>query len=497
MAKFKFFAILAALCFGLNLSASEIEGRWSIVSVTAQGQTFKTAGQKCLEDSFIEVSGDNARLSLSSAGGSSCEKAEQNFALKRLGGGRYSLGGGELRLNNGSLEYKQGTGGGEIVFTFKKDEVNLAGIVNGAVNQASLGGSNLSEIEGRWELVSLKAQGQSFKVAGQKCFGDSFFEISGDEATVGIVGVNPDGSCNKSAGKSGYESLGGGKYARSAKGLGEFWLRDGMLEYKQVADGQEILFVFKKSAAQAGSSANSAQTKSSSNLSKPAKDPSVKHSSAGASKKGSGVFGGTKFNMLLNTSEDYSFYLRDDGTYASRLEKSDWRTRIDGTYKVKDGILTITSNDDYDTSYYCENDDCTFLWNSIGTGYYMFQAQISSQMPKECFSFRKDSSSSLHGWSGGSDTVSVGVSGYYCFDGKGRFNSGGSSYATATSGTAGGGIGGGSSKSRSDEGSYTLDQGELTLKYDDGTVVRHSFFYTQPRSKDNKAMAIIDGEVYR
>nr|WP_314734725.1 hypothetical protein [uncultured Campylobacter sp.] len=496
MAKFKFFAILAALCLGLNLSASEIEGRWSIVSVTAQGQTFKTAGQKCLEDSFIEASGDNARLSLSSAGSSSCEKAEQNFALKSLGGGRYSLGGGELRLNNGSLEYKQGTDSGEIVFTFKKDEVNLAGIVNDAVNQAGLGGSNLSEIEGRWELVSLKAQGQSFKVAGQKCFGDSFFEIGGDEATVGIVGVNPDGSCNKSAGKSGYESLGGGKYALSAKGLGEFWLKDGMLEYKQVADGQEVLFVFKKST----NSTQAKASKSSSNSAesaKPAKDPSVKHSSAGASKKGSGVFGGTKFNMLLNTSEDYSFYLRDDSTYASRLEKPDWRTRIDGTYKVKDGILTITSNDDYDTSYYCENDDCTFLWNSIGTGYYMFQAQISSQMPKECFSFRKDSSSSMHGWSGGSDTVSVGVSGYYCFDGKGRFSSGGSSYAMATSGTPGGSIDGGSSKSRSDEGSYKLNQGELTLRYDDGTVVRHSFFYTLPRSKDNKAMAIIDGEVYR
>ena len=43
MAKFKFFTILAALCLGLNLSASELEGRWSIVSVTAQGQTFKTA----------------------------------------------------------------------------------------------------------------------------------------------------------------------------------------------------------------------------------------------------------------------------------------------------------------------------------------------------------------------------------------------------------------------------------------------------------------------
>ena len=355
--------------------------------------------------------------------------------------------------------------------------------------------SSASELEGRWELVSLKAQGQNFQVTGQKCFGDSFFEISGDEATVGIVGSNPDGSCNRSAGKSGHKSLGGGKYALSTKGLGEFWLKGGTLEYKQAVAGQEVVFVFKKSAAQAGSGANPVQTKSSS--SNPAKDPGVRHSDAGADKKGSGVFGGTKFNMLQNTSEDYSFYLRDDGTYASRLEKPDWRTRIDGTYKVKDGILTITSNDDYDTSYHCENDDCTFLWNSIGTGYYMFQAKIASEMPKDCFSFRKASSSSLHDWSGGSDTVSVGVSGYYCFDGKGRFSSGGSSYATASSGTAGGGIGGGSSKSRSDEGSYTLDQGELTLKYDDGTTLRHSFFYTPPLGKDKKAMAIIDGDVYR
>ena len=82
--------------------------------------------------------------------------------------------------------------------------------------------SSAKELEGRWKLVSLKAQGQNFQVAGQKCFGDSFFEISGGEATVGIVGSNPDGSCNRSAGKSGHKSLGGGKYALSTKGLGEF-----------------------------------------------------------------------------------------------------------------------------------------------------------------------------------------------------------------------------------------------------------------------------------
>lgn len=484
----KLFATIAVLCLGLNLSASELDGRWSIVSANIDGQEVQTAGQKCFEDSFFEVSGREAKLGLSSVGeDGACKSGAASYAFKNIGADRYALGPiGEFWLEKDTLKMKQSLDGGNfIVFSFKKDAA-----ANKAVTTAT--GSNLSvdELEGRWEIDSVSAQGQTFKTAGQKCFEDSFFQIAGGKAIVSIVAANPDGTCKTGAGESGYKSLGAGRYALD-NDAGEFRLKNGSLEYEQSAGG--VVFTFKKSRA-AQASSNQAQAKSSSNL-EPEKDPSVKHSDAKATKKGTGVFAGKWF--FINTNTDISFYLRDDGTYASRLEKPDWRTRIDGTYKVKDGILTITSNDDYDTSYYCENDDCTFLWNSIGTGYYMFQAQISSQMPKECFSFRKDSSSSLHGWSGGSDTVSVGVSGYYCFDGKGRFSSGGSSYAMATSGTPGGSIDGGSSKSRSDEGSYTLDQGELTLKYDDGTVVRHSFFYTQPRSKDNKAMAIIDGEVYR
>ncbi|WP_297915432.1 hypothetical protein [uncultured Campylobacter sp.] len=484
----KLFAIIAALCLGLNLSASELEGRWSIVSANIDGQEVQTAGQKCFEDSFFEVSGRKAKLGLSSVGeDGACKSGEASYAFKSIGAGKYALGPiGEFWLDKDALKVKQSLDGGKfIVFSFKKDAA-----ANKAAATATVSNLSTDELEGRWEIDSVAAQGQTFKTAGQKCFEDSFFQIAGGKAIVSIVAANPDGTCKTGAGESGYKSLGSGRYALD-NDAGEFRLKNGSLEYEQRAGG--ILFTFKKSRA-AQASSNQAQAKSSSNL-EPEKDPSVKHSDAGASKKGTGVFAGKW--LFINTNTDISFYLRDDGTYASRLEKPDWRTRIDGTYKVKDGILTITSNDGYDTSYYCENDDCTFLWNSIGTGYYMFQAQIPSQMPKECFSFRKDSSSSLYGWSGGSDTVSVGVSGYYCFDGKGRFSSGGSSYAMATSGTPGGSIDGGSSKSRSDEGSYTLDQGELTLKYDDGTVVRHSFFYTPPRSKDNKAMAIIDGEVYR
>ena len=348
--------------------------------------------------------------------------------------------------------------------------------------------SSASELEGRWELVSLKAQGQNFQVAGQKCFGDSFFEISGDEATVGIVGSNPDGSCNRSAGKSGHKSLGGGKYALSTKGLGEFWLKGGTLEYKQAVAGQEVVFVFKKSAAQAGSGANPVQTKSSS--SNPAKDPGVRHSDAGADKKGSGVFGGTKFNMLQNTSEDYSFYLRDDGTYASRLEKPDWRTRIDGTYKKDGKKITRTNNDGEQSTYSCENADCTFLWSD--GGYHLFNAQILNEVPKGSYSFTAVGSMSVYNASGDLDVVGGGVSGYYDFDGKGRFKDGSWAYSSAAMSN----VGGGGTRSSSSAGSYTLDAGELTLRYDDGRTQRHSFFYIPPTSEGKAGGAVVDGVIH-
>ena len=95
-----------------------------------------------------------------------------------------------------------------IVFSFKKDAA-----ANKAVATAT--GSNLSadELEGRWEIDSVTAQGQTFKTAGQKCFEDSFFQIAGGKAIVSIVAANPDGTCKTGAGESGYKSLGAGRYA--------------------------------------------------------------------------------------------------------------------------------------------------------------------------------------------------------------------------------------------------------------------------------------------
>lgn len=477
----KLFAIIAALCLGLNLSASELEGRWSIVSANIDGQEVQTAGQKCFEDSFFEVSGREAKLGLSSVGeDGTCKSGAASYAFKSIGAGKYALGPiGEFWLDKDALKVKQSLDGGKfIVFSFKKDAA-----ANKAVATAT--GSNLSadELEGRWEIDSVAAQGQTFKTAGQKCFEDSFFQIAGGKATVSIVAANPDGTCKTGAGESGYKSLGAGRYALD-NDAGEFRLKNGSLEYEQSAGG--ILFTFKKSRA-AQASSNQAQAKSSSNL-EPEKDPSVKHSDAGASKKGTGVFAGKWF--FINTNTDISFYLRDDGTYCDDLGKPDWRTRIDGTYKKDGKKIVRTANDGEQSTYSCENADCTFLWSD--GGYHLFNAQILNEVPKGSYSFTAVGSMSVYNASGGIDIVGGGVSGYYDFDGKGRFKDGSWAYSSAAMSN----VGGGGTSSSSSAGSYTLDAGELTLRYDDGRTQRHSFFYIPPTSEGKAGGAVVDGAIY-
>ena len=484
MVKSKIFAALAALCFGLNLSAGELEGRWGIVSANIDGQEVQTAGQKCFEDSFFEVSGREAKLGLSSVGeDGACKSGAASYAFKSIGAGKYALGPiGEFWLEEGALKVKQSLDGGKfIVFSFKKDA---------AANKVAVTatGSNLSadELEGRWEIDSVTAQEQTFKTAGQNCFEDSFFQIAGGKATVSIVAANSDGSCKTGAGSSGYQSLGSGRYALD-KDAGEFRLKGDALEYRQ-ADN-DIVFTFKKRAGGASSSGSvQARSSSSANQAANAKDPGVKHSDAKATQKGTGVFAGKWF--FINTNTDISFYLRDDGTYCDDLGKPDWRTRIDGTYKKDGKKITQTSNDGKQSTYSCENADCTFLLSD--GGYHLFNAQILNEVPKGSYSFTSVGSMSLYNASGGTDIVGGGVSGYYDFDGKGRFRDGSWAYSSAAMSN----VGGGGTRSSSSTGSYTLDGGELTLRYDDGRTQRHSFFYIPPTSEGKAGGVVVDGVIY-
>ena len=113
-------------------------------------------------------------------------------------------------------------------------------------------------------------------------------------------------------------------------------------------------------------------------------------------------------------------------------------------------------------------------------------------MPKGSYSFTSVGSMSLYNASGGTDIVGGGVSGHYDFDGKGRFRDGSWAYSSAAMSN----VGGGGTRSSSSAGSYTLDSGELTLRYDDGRTQRHSFFYIPPTSEGKAGGVVVDGVIY-
>ena len=125
-------------------------------------------------------------------------------------------------------------------------------------------------------------------------------------------------------------------------------------------------------------------------------------------------------------------------------------------------------------------------------GYHLFNAQILNEVPKGSYSFTAVGSMSVYNASGDLDVVGGSVSGYYDFDGKGRFKDGSLSYSSAAMSN----VGGGGTRSSSSTGSYTLDSGELTLRYDDGRTQRHSFFYIPPTSEGKAGGVVVDGVIY-
>ena len=93
--------------------------------------------------------------------------------------------------------------------------------------------------------------------------------------------------------------------------------------------------------------------------------------------------------------------------------------------------------------------------------------------------------------SAGIGVSGAGGNGYIKFEGN-RFIEYSGSFSSMSTSSAGGG----SSSSNKASGTYTINNGDLTLKYNNGTVKRHSFFYVPPTSSGKGAMVVLDGSIY-
>jgi hypothetical protein len=207
----------------------------------------------------------------------------------------------------------------------------------------------------------------------------------------------------------------------------------------------------------------------------------------GQSKSLSGVYAGLEVvpSAVMGGGMDRydnAYLFRPDGTFTDKLEKADWKTRVDGRYTVSGKTVTLKFAKSGRTQQY----KLDAHGDIDAGGYSLVHQPIDSSIPAGTYEFSKMTSSG--GGSSGMVYAGVGSDNTLKFDGNGHFSN---SKATATAVI--GNVGGGSSRKSSGQGTYKIDKGLLTLNFDNGKTETHSFF-CRPGYKP--IMAVIDGGVF-
>ncbi len=205
------------------------------------------------------------------------------------------------------------------------------------------------------------------------------------------------------------------------------------------------------------------------------------------------VYGGRGFTWGLQMSSyDLVVLFRSDGTFCNRLEDTDWQTKIDGRYKRTNDKIVMEYLDGAE-----ENDTIFFKRSKKGNrlifykGAQMVKMKIANTIPEGFYEFSKASSSG--GMGTGSVYVGTQKNKGYNFYKNGTFDRSSSSGVFLS----GKNVGGGSGSESSGKGKYTMEQGLLTLKYDDGTITKSSFFYSRPDDGDEGVfMTAINGSIF-
>ncbi|THU40711.1 hypothetical protein FAM09_00935 [Niastella caeni] len=158
---------------------------------------------------------------------------------------------------------------------------------------------------------------------------------------------------------------------------------------------------------------------------------------------------------------DYVFYFRPNSSFCNELDKPDWQKKVNGTYSITGNQLKMKFLNDGSekiillsvTGETGQSGAATFIKlnisNTVPTGFYKYVRSSGKQ------------------------------DGFYFTDGK---------FKRTTSLTT---VSGGSNNT-GDNGSYTINQSQLALKYDNGRTTNYSFF----TNADKKSIVVINGEIY-
>lgn len=201
-----------------------------------------------------------------------------------------------------------------------------------------------------------------------------------------------------------------------------------------------------------------------------------------------GLYAGVKLSLNplgggMNRT-DVVILLRKDKTFTDELSKKEWKTAVSGKYEIKGSGLLLNYNNGDKANY-----TITKNGNLDAGTFVMFKMELDNSIPKGSYTFKFISGSG--GISTGTTYIGSSAKRVLNFDGAGNFTTD----KQSTTVIAGDNIGGGTNTKSDGKGKYTLKDGMLTLRYENGNTTTHSFFASAGDGK-NKAMAVIDGSFY-
>lgn len=161
------------------------------------------------------------------------------------------------------------------------------------------------------------------------------------------------------------------------------------------------------------------------------------------------VYAGIEFRQTINGTQTLypSYFFRSDGTFSSQLHQEDWYSRVDGNYKIlADQISMKFTAFEGETKLYIISDDVVRKNAAL-----LYKFEMTNEIPAK--TFKQET------YYGQIQEIS--------FDGKGTFKSRGFRNASARDEIT----------QIDGQGTYTITNSLLLLRYEDGRKVKNSFFY--------------------
>ena len=183
-------------------------------------------------------------------------------------------------------------------------------------------------------------------------------------------------------------------------------------------------------------------------------------------------------------------YFRSNGTFNNKLNQADWKTKVSGYYTITSNIVQLTFKNGEESKKYklAANGN---LESTIGIKHTLHKVKKVTTLPVA--TYEKRTASTSGGIGTGMPAVGTFSSDYLYFDGKGNFSVDRSGIVGVTGDATGGTVGGKFEKDGKTSGTYKLGDGEITLTFGNGTIAKHSFFYSPPNEED---LILLDGEFY-